>query len=170
MARSLALLLTVALLMPALPAKGQDSCRLCYADPSAKPGERPLNIEIWADLSFAKLALTSRSGGSAAVDAQTGSKSTQGDMIDLGGAPVNGRGKITGAPLREVRVDLPARVPMTTPDGASAELTDFTSNLPPHPRLDANGELEFTFGARLVVKSGRGGNYRGRIPISVDYN
>jgi len=49
-------------------------------------------------------------------------------------------------------------------------LTDFTSNLPPHPRLDANGELEFTFGARLVVKSGRGGNYRGRIPISVDYN
>ena len=61
MARSLALLLTAALLLPALPARGQDSCRLCYADPSAKPGERPLNIEIWADLSFAKLALTSRS-------------------------------------------------------------------------------------------------------------
>ena len=59
---------------------------------------------------------------------------------------------------------------MTTPDGAVAELTDFTTNLPADPQLDANGELEFTFGARMTVTSGRGGNYRGRIPISVDYN
>ncbi len=170
MARSLALILAAALMLPAVPAMGQESCRLCYAEPGTKPGERPLTIEIWADLSFAKLAMTGRSGGSAAVDAQTGGKSTQGEMIDLGGAPVNGRGRITGVPLREVRIDLPSRVPMTTPGGASAELIDFTSNLPPHPRLDANGELEFTFGARLVVKGGSGGNFRGRIPISVDYN
>lgn len=169
MARTFSLLAAIALLC-AIPAHGQDGCRLCYADPLAKPGERPLAIEIWADLSFARLAMTGRSGGSAAVDAQTGSKSTQGEMIDLGGAPVSGRGKVTGAPLREVRIDLPSRVPMTTQGGASAELTDFTTNLPPHPRLDANGELEFTFGARLVIKDGRGGNYRGRIPISVDYN
>jgi hypothetical protein len=164
------LLLAAALLLPAAPATGQADCRLCYAEPGAKRGERPLTIEIWADLSFARLALTSRSGGSAQVDAQSGGKSTQGDMIDLGGAPITGRGRITGIPLRAVRIDLPLRVPMTTPDGASAELVDFTTNLPPHPRLDANGALEFTFGARLVVKSGRGGNYRGRIPISVDYN
>lgn len=169
MARTYSLFAAIALLS-AIPAHGQDSCRLCYADPMAKPGERPLAIEIWADLSFARLAMTGRSGGSAAVDAQTGSKSTQGEMIDLGGAPVGGRGKVTGAPLREVRIDLPSRVPMTTQGGASAELTDFVTNLPPHPRLDANGELEFTFGARLVIKDGRGGNYRGRIPISVDYN
>lgn len=169
MARSLALL-ALFLLLPALPAAGQEGCRLCYSDPGAKPGERPLAIEIWADLTFAKLALTGRSGGSASVDGQTGSKTTQGEMIDLGGAPVTGMGRITGAPLREVRVDLPTRVPMTTPDGASAELVDFTSNLPRHPRLDANGVLEFTFGARLVVRGGRGGNYRGRIPITVDYN
>ena len=77
---------------------------------------------------------------------------------------------MTGIPLRQVRIDLPGRVPMTTPDGASAELVDFTTNLPHRPTLDANGELEFTFGARLVVKDGRGGNYRGRIPITVDYN
>ena len=157
-------------LLSALPASGQDQCRLCYADPNARPGERPLTIEIWTDLSFAKLALTGRGGGSASVDAASGSKSTSGEMIDLGGAPVGGRGKITGAPLREVRVELPSRVPMTTPGGDTAELVDFTTDLPPHPRLDANGELEFTFGARLVIKGGRGGNYRGRIPISVDYN
>ncbi|MBN8484894.1 MAG: DUF4402 domain-containing protein [Sphingomonadales bacterium] len=169
MGRSLALLIA-ALLLPAAPALGQEACRLCYADPMAKPGERPLTIEIWADLSFAKLALVSRSGGSAQVDAHSGGKSTQGDLIDLGGSAVSGRGRITGTPLRRVRIDLPARVPMTTPDGAVAELTDFTTNLPADPQLDANGELEFTFGARMTVKNGRGGNYRGRIPISVDYN
>ena len=169
MARILALTLA-ALLLTALPASGQDACRLCYSEPGGKPGERPLAIEIWADLSFAKLAMTSRSGGSVEVDAQTGSKSTQGDMISLGGTPVTGHGRITGEPLRRVRIDLPARVAMSTPDGGSAELTDFTISLPANPSLNANGELEFSFGARLVIKDGRGGNYRGRIPISVDYN
>lgn len=169
MGRTLAFACT-AVLLTALPAVGQEACRLCYSEGSGKPGERPLSIEIWADLSFAKLALTSRSGGSAQVDAQTGSKSTSGDMISLGGTPVTGHGRITGEPLRRVRIDLPARVPMSTPDGGSAELTDFTTNLPQNPQLNAQGELEFTFGARLVVKSGRGGNFRGRIPISVDYN
>lgn len=169
MARALPLILA-ALALPALPAAGQEACRLCYSEPGTKPGERPLTIEIWADLSFAKLAMTGRSGGSAQVDAQTGSKSTQGDVMSLGGTPVTGHGRITGEPLRQVRIDLPGKVPMSTPDGGSAELTDFTTNLPRNPQLNANGELEFSFGARLVVKDGRGGNFRGRIPISVDYN
>lgn len=161
-------ILAAAFLLGALPAQAEDGCRLCYAE--GLSGERPLTLEIWTDLSFARLALLSRSGGSAAVDAHTGGKSTQGDLISLGGSPVTGRGRITGVPLRPVRVDLPAQVPMTTPDGARAELVDFTTNLPQRLTLDANGELEFTFGARLVVKSGTGGNYRGRIPITVDYN
>ena len=169
MARTLTLTLA-ALLLTALPANGQEACRLCYSAPGAKPGERPLTIEIWADLNFAKLAMTGRTGGSAQVDAQTGSRSTQGEMISLGGTPVTGHGRITGEPLRRVRIDLPARVPMNTPDGGSAELADFTISLPVNPQLNANGELEFSFGARLVIKDGRGGNYRGRIPISVDYN
>ena len=167
MVRSPALPVLAALLLAA-PVQAQENCRLCYAE--GVPGERPLALEIWTDLNFARLALLSRSGGSAAVDAQTGGKSTQGDLISLGGTPVSGRGRITGVPLRPVRIDLPALVPMTTPDGAPAELVDFTTNLPQRPALDANGELEFTFGARLVVKSGTGGNYRGRIPITVDYN
>lgn len=167
MVRTLALLIATGLL-GAMPVHAQDSCRLCYAEGAA--GERPLTLEIWTDLSFAKLALLSRSGGSAAVDAQTGGKSTQGDLISLGGTAVTGRGRITGEPLRPVRVDLPMRVPMTAPDGSSAELVEFVTNLPQRPALDASGQLEFTFGARLVVRNGSGGNYRGRIPITVDYN
>ncbi|MFM5923463.1 MAG: DUF4402 domain-containing protein [Novosphingobium sp.] len=167
--KALPALLAAALLLGPFPAAGQDGCRLCYSDPAAKPGDKPLTLEIWTDLNFAKLALTGRSGGSARVDAG-GGKSTQGEVIDLGGTAVTGHGRITGVPGREVRVDLPSRVPMETPDGGGAELTDFTTTLAPHPTLDANGVLEFDFGARLVVHGGRGGNFRGRIPISVDYN
>lgn len=159
-----------ALLALAAPAAGQDTCRLCYSSEPSRPGERPLTLEINADLSIGKLAMAGEGSGSAELDAQTGAKRTSGALIDLGGAAIQGHGRITGEPLRGVRVDLPGRVAMTAPDGSPAELTDFTSSLPANPVLDGNGVLEFTFGARLVVKGRKGGNYRGRIPISVDYN
>lgn len=162
--------LALAALLLAAPVAAQDSCRLCYSDPAAKPGERPLAIEIWTDLSFAKLALTGRSGGSAEVAAGGGTKQTSGELIDLGGMPITGRGRVTGVPLREVRVDLPGQVEMTTPEGGRARLIQFTTDLPQRPTLNANGELEFSFGARLVIEGSRGGKFRARIPISVDYN
>jgi hypothetical protein len=59
---------------------------------------------------------------------------------------------------------------MNAPDGGTAELTNVTTNLPAHPTLDAKGEQTCSFGARLVLRSGRGGDYRGRIPITEDYN
>jgi hypothetical protein len=158
------------LVMTSAPLSAQEGCRLCYDSPAARSGERPLAIEISADLSFSRLALTGETGGSAEVDAQTGAKRTSGAMIDLGGLSVQGRGRITGEPGRIVRVDLPGQVTMTAPDGEPAELVEFRTDLPDFPRLDASGTLEFTFGARLVVRGRQGGNYRGRIPISVDYN
>ena len=164
------LCLALAMLLLTAPVAAQDSCRLCYSDPTAKPGERPLAIEIWADLNFSKLALTGRSGGSAEVGATGGGKQISGELVDLGGMAITGRGRITGAAGREVRVDLPDRVEMTTPEGGRATLTGFTTDLPRHPALGATGELEFSFGARLVIEGGRGGKFRGRIPISVDYN
>lgn len=160
-------MLTILALVLAAPAAAQSDCRLCYSE---RPGERALSLEIFADLNFAKLALTGRDGGSAEVDAASGSKRTGGSVMNLGGMAVTGRGRVTGVPLKEVRIDLPQSVPMTAPDGATAELTSFTTDLPARPTLDAKGELTFSFGARMVLRNGRGGNYRGRIPITVDYN
>ena len=171
MVRNLAIGAAIMLLCaPAAPGWAQQSCRLCYGDGGAAPGERPLTIEIWTDLNFSKLALTGRAGGSAELSATGGGKQTTGEVIDLGGISVTGHGKITGVPLREVRIELPDQIEMTTPDGGRASLVQFTTDLPAHPALNATGELEFSFGARLLLSGGRGGNYRGRIPISVDYN
>lgn len=163
-------LLLCALALVPLPAAAQDDCRLCYGGEAGPNGERPLSIEIETDISFSKLALAGRHGGTAEIDAQTGAKRTSGDMMDLGGMPVTGRGRITGEPLKEVRVNLPAQVTMSASRGGTATLSQFTTNLPRRPVLDANGVLEFNFGARISVEGGRGSTYRGRIDISVDYN
>ena len=162
----LALLCLLAL--PA-PLSAQETCRLCYSS-GGESGDHPLAIEIHADLSFSRLALSGSGSGSAEIDPATGAKRTTGALIDLGGMAVQGRGIITGEPGRAVRVDLPGQVTMSTPEGDTAELVDFRTDLPDFPRLDASGRLEFTFGARLEMRGRQGGNYRGRIPISVDYN
>lgn len=162
--------IAAAILLAASPSSGQESCRLCFASAAGSPGERPLSVEVWADLNFSRLALTGRDGGSAVLDPGDGSKRTSGAVLDLGGMPVTGHVRITGTPHREVRIELPQHVAMRAPDGGAGELAAFTTDLPEHAVLDGNGQLEFTFGARLVIRGGKGGNLRGQIPISVDYN
>lgn len=167
---ALPLTLLAAALTLAPAALAQDSCRLCLD--GAAPvlaGERPLAIEIFTDLAFSRLAMTGSGGGSAAIDAQ-GGKRTSGAVMDLGGMAVSGSGRITGQPGRAVRIDLPQRVTMSAADGAAAELVDLTTDLPAFPVLDGAGNLEFTFGGRLITGGERGGRLRGRIPITVDYN
>lgn len=155
------------LALPALPAAAQ-TCALCSGSSAA--ADQPLEIEIFSDLQFSRMALTGSGQASAEIDAQTGRKSTQGGLISLGGQSVQGRGRITGAPGRAIRLTLPSSVTMTSATGGSAELTDFVTDLPAWPVLDAGGSLEFSFGGRLRISGAVGGNLRGRIPITVDYN
>ncbi|HVR90351.1 MAG TPA: DUF4402 domain-containing protein [Novosphingobium sp.] len=160
-------------LASAAPAEAQD-CTLCFSTPAAQAGakadERPLTIEISTGLAFSRLALAGHDGGSAAIDPQTGAKITGHGLIDLGGSAVQGRGRISGTPGRQVRIDLPRSVTMSSTDGSTAVLTELTTDLPAWPVLDSSGILEFSFGGRLEVRGQGGGNFRGRIPISVDYN
>lgn len=141
------------------------------ADPSDAPAEEPpLTIEIGSGLTFSRLALTGKDGGSAAIDPQSGTRSTDGGLVALGGLAVQGRARITGVPLRPVRIDLPRTITMTTASGGEATLSDLITDLPAWPVLDATGTLEFSFGGRLTVPPGASGRLRGRIPISVEYN
>ena len=160
----------LALLAIPAPLAGQDACRLCFSSDGLAEGERPLTIEIYTNLVFSRLALSGNEGGSAAIDPQSGSKRTDGGMIDLGGMSVQGRARISGVPRRPIRIDMPRQVMMSAADGSNAELTEMATDLPANPMLDADGTLEFTFGGKLHVKGRQGGNFRGRIPISVDYN
>ena len=131
--------------------------------------ERPLAIEVESGLQFSRLALVGEADAAAEIDPQTGAKRVGAGMIDLGGLSYQGRARVTGTPLRPVRIELPNSVQLRSPDGAKAELTSFVTDLPPVAMLDENGTLEFAFGARLSSQGARSGNFRGRIAIRVDY-
>jgi len=162
--------LAAAIALVSVPSSAADdpACEPCLRD-SFRGEVRPLRVEVESGLQFSRLALRSGADGEARIDPQTGAKLVDGDMLDLGGLSFQGRARVSGEPLRPVRIELPARVMLRSPDGGQAELTEFVTDLPPVSMLDENGTLSFNFGARIASRGGRGGNFRGRINIRVDY-
>ena len=163
--------LAIALLAAGLPVHAADdpACKLCLEAREQQP-RTPLDIEIESGLAFSRLAMTGRGAGNAMIDAQTGNTTTEGGLMSLGGLAYQGRVTVTGEPYSSIRVEMPGSVTLYAANGAKIELSEFTTNLPSLPVLDANGTLVFAFGAKLVTHGGQGGNYRGRIPIRVAYS
>ena len=162
-------------LIAAAPAVADDpACATCASE-DPLPGQvftretRPLSIEIESGIQFGRMALRGEGEGAAQIDPQTGQSRAEANMIELGGMSFQGRARVTGEPLRPVRIELPTSVLLRSPDGTEARLTDFVTDLPAAPMLDANGQLEFSFGARISSRGARSGDFRGRIRISVDY-
>jgi hypothetical protein len=168
MIRGPLLVAALALASPAAAAADGSLCADCF-DISGEAAKRPLRVEIESGLEFSRLALRGPGDGEAEIDPQTGAKRVV-NLIDLGGMSWQGRARITGEPLRPVRIALPSRVVLESPGGAEAVLTDFATDQPAVAMLDANGTLEFAFGARLTTRGAMGGTFRGRIRIEVDYN
>lgn len=129
-------------------------------------------LTVQSDINFGRLLKIGAGEGTVLLDPVTGTKVIAGELEDFGGFTVQGRATIVGTRLRQVQINFPNRIIMRDPNGGLAELRDFRTNLSALPTLDANGVLEFTFTGTLVTGSmiGRGGNLRGSIPISVDYN
>jgi hypothetical protein len=167
MIRGALFMAALALASSAHAAGDAPSCAECFALPAGRE-TRPLRIEIESGLQFSRLALRGQADGEAEIDPQTGAKRVS-NLIDLGGLSWQGRARITGEPLRPVRIVLPPRVVLQSPDGSEAVLTDFVTNLPQAVMLDQSGTLEFAFGARLSTQGAGGGNFRGRIRIEVEY-
>jgi Domain of unknown function (DUF4402) len=155
------------------PASGAP-CLLCGDTPPVGDGpvlngdEMPLRIEISAQLDFSRVA-AGNSGGSVTIDPVSGLRRVAGDIKDLGGMALSGEAMVSGTPGRAVRVSIPAEILLDGDQGRSARVVDVTTNLGPAPRLGPDGRLRFRFGGRLAVARDDDGDYRGRIPISVEY-
>jgi hypothetical protein len=174
MTRAGATLAAAIALLSAAPAAAADpACDPCASDQAApavfERENRPLSIEIESGLQFGRMALRGREDGGAHIDPQTGESRVDSNMVDLGGTTYQGRVRVSGEPLRPVRIELPATVVLRSSAGAEARLSEFVTDLPPVAMLDENGLLEFSFGARLDSQGARGGDFRGRIRIRVDY-
>lgn len=164
------LFLIAALLPGATPAAAQ--CLLCAQEDtaisSARKIETPLRIEIETRLDMGRIAVGAM-GGEVEVDPVSGARRLRGDVVDLGGFALSGTVSVRGEPGAEVRVILPASVNLESGRGRTARVTGLVTDLGAAPRLGPDGRLQFRFGGRLQVAALDDGDYRGRIPVTVEY-
>ena len=160
-------------LLPLIVAASDDVCRLCTApsdlEQSISQHEIPVSIEITTKLDFSRAALSGAGGGAIDVDPQSGGRSVDGGLVDLGGSALAGTAVVRGEPGRTVRIDMPASARMTSSNGGVIEITGLRTSIGGYPRLDSTGRLEFSFGGRLLVNGNASGTFRARIPITVQY-
>jgi len=76
---------------------------------------------------------------------------------------------VRGEPGRLVRIGFPDVIRLYGLTGSSIRVRALTSDLPSAARLDSHGMLRFQFGGELDVSGNVEGDYRGDIPITVDY-
>lgn len=131
--------------------------------------ETPLRVEIRTQLDFSRATTGGNGNGQISIDPNNGTRRVAGDVVDLGGSALAGSAVLTGEPGRAVRIDMPLSIRMTSSGGGSIMITNLRTNLPPHARLDGFGRLEFSFGGDLEIKGSVAGTFRGRIPITAEY-
>lgn len=147
-------------------------CRLCDKPTTAlsQSGEDAgLELEIQTRLDFDRLIIGG-AGHGAAVVRPDGSTVSQGAVGMVSPRAMVGTGLVHGEPGKVVRVELPRRIDLFSVSGASRIAVDeVTSDLPSLPRLDSAGNLSFHFGGRVTITGDADGDYRGDLPITVEY-
>jgi hypothetical protein len=158
-----------ALAVGSAPASGQ--CRLC-ATPTTiaadEPGAGAIALEVQTSIDFGRLVVAAAGEGSAVLRPD-GSASATGSIADALTRAIVGSAVVQGQPGKAVRIQLPARIVLTSSSGSQIIFEDVLSDLPSLPRLDAGGRLAFRFGGRLRVTGDAEGQYRGDLPILVEY-
>lgn len=146
-------------------------CRLCEA-PSTAPtqaeDEVPLEISVDTDLDFDRLLLASTGNGSARLTPD-GLRLASGSVASIGGRAVVANIVVRGGPGRAVSIDLPKRIQLRGIKGGSLIVDSIVSDLPRDPALDSSGKLQFRIGGELILQGDADGEYRGDVPVSVDY-
>lgn len=146
-------------------------CRLCESPTTTvetAPGSERVELSIEANLDFDQIVLTGRGQGSATLDPD-GSRFVSGTVSALSGRAMVGSVTIHGQPGRDLLINLPDRIELFAPSGSRILLDRIESDLSDSPRLDGNGELNFRFGGRILIEGDAEGDYRGDVPITVDY-
>lgn len=155
----------------ALPRPASAQCRLCETPTTARDeaaSGQDIRLEIETSLNFDRLILYSAGAGTALIRPD-GSTSAQGAVSDIGPRAMVGSAVVHGQPGRAVRIELPPRILLHSISGGQISFDDVTSDLPSVPRLDSSGTLSFRFGGRLTVTGDADGEYRGDLPITVEY-
>lgn len=169
-----ALLSSIALLAGAfvVPGAAPAQCRLC-AEPTTTPdpvgNAAPIQLEVQARLDFDQIVLLDSVSSGIARISPDGSSTTSGSIGALSGRTMVGSVIVRGQPGRLVRIGFPSTIALFSRTGSSIRMRALTSDLPASARLDSQGVLQFRFGGEIEVSGNIEGDFRGDIPITVDY-
>lgn len=155
--------------VPAVPAAAQ--CRLCDTPTTSRDqhlASGAVTLEIETSLDFDRLILLGAGDGTATL-LPDGSRSVSGVVGAISGRAMVGSAVVRGEAGRPVRVELPRRIELYSLSGARITIEDIVSDLPSIVRLDSAGSLSFRFGGRLRISGEAEGDYRGDVPITVEY-
>lgn len=158
---------------PAAPAQSQEAgapCRLCdaKAPPADDKPSKPISLDVQASLDFDRLILAGSGDGGAEVGPD-GSRIASGSVASIGARAMAGEVVIRGEPDRYVRVTLPQAIELHGLSGGTIRLESIRSDLPAMPRLGSDGALRFRFGGLVRLFGDVDGEFRGDVPIDVDY-
>jgi len=151
--------------------EAQAQCRLCDQPTTDRPESSTsddVQLQIETNLNFDRLILTGPGNGAATIRPD-GSSGAEGSVAQVGPRAMVGTVLVHGQPGRAVRVQLPRRIELYSLSGARITLDDVASDVSAAPRLDAAGNLSFRFGGRLILSGDADGQYRGDLPVTVEY-
>jgi hypothetical protein len=167
--RSLVLILAVSPLLAAMPGSAEAQCRLC-STPSTLPEQtvtgEDVRLEIETNLDFDRLIVDG--GGGDATLRPDGSRLATG-AIALGPRTKVATVTVHGLANRVVRIDVPRRIDLFSLEGSRLTFDEVETDAPELPKLDAAGNLTFHVGGRLRFSGTEDGNFRGDLPITVEY-
>jgi hypothetical protein len=163
--------LAVAALLVGTSGPARAQCRLCDNPTTERDkgdSSRLIRLKVETTLDFDRLVLLGAGDGSATL-LPTGERSASGSVATVSAGAMVGRVVVSGEPGRTVRVDLPARIHLYSLGGSTILIDRIETDLSGLPKLDSSGTLSFRFGGRLQVTGDSEGEYRGDVPITVDY-
>ena len=166
----LAIAITTAASLAAVP-DARAQCRLCEKPttaPSDEAKEKVIELQVEAGLDFDRLVVMDAGEGSATL-LPDGTRQVSGSVEAISGRAMVGEARVRGEPGRSVRIELPSRVDMYSVGGGRITIDRISTDLPPLPRLDSGGKLSFRFGGRIRVSGNSDGDFRGDLPITVEY-
>lgn len=167
---ALATLFATSLATPAASQSVLAPCRLCSVDP-AKQGsgnETAVRLDVETTLDFDRLILSGSGAGMAELGPD-GARSVGGSIQAIGARAMVGQVVIRGEPGRHVRIGLPDQIVLHGLSGGTIQLESIRTDLIAAPRLGANGTLTFRFGGILKIDGDSDGEFRGDVPIDVEY-
>ncbi len=168
--RAFAISILAATFVAGAPGRAPAQCRLCSTPTTEQQQERasPIRLQVQASLDFDRLVLLGGGQGAATL-LPNGERNAAGSIATVSARAMVGEVSVHGEPGRALRIELPPRIDLYTVGGATIAVDQVETDLPGAPKLDSAGNLTFRFGGRLQIRGDAEGEYRGDVPITVDY-